>query len=138
LNSWKGIATCFGRGLRTIQCRENALGLPVYRIDSLGGEIVYALRPELDIWLVSTDLEELPAVFEQPDASGNVRGECWGNGVPLAFLLFPRLDVAVADDDSSDVVNIFVDALRQIMVDVGDRASDRVAPELRRASMSTA
>jgi hypothetical protein len=149
-------------------------------------------RPH-DVWFVSTHLEEFPTVLEKLDTTGNVHGEYWSNGqitkvvvgelagrpsvfvgavnneskgaslaildarqptgsapavsdhyrcsgcppgVPLAFLLFPRLDVAVEDDDYSDVRNILPDALGQILVDVRHRATDRVASELRQAALS--
>jgi hypothetical protein len=146
-----------------------------------------------DIWFVSTHLEEFPTVLEKLDASGNVKGEYWSNGqisrvvvgqlagrprvfvgainneskeaslavldarnpsgaapavsdhyrctgcppgAPEAFLLFPRLDVAVAVEDHAEAAAIFVDALGQIMVDVRHNVGDPVAPELRTAASS--
>jgi hypothetical protein len=56
-------------------------------------------------------------------------------GNPLAFLLLPRLDVALVDDDLADVMRISVDAIGQVWVDVRHFA-DRVAPELQRAATS--
>jgi hypothetical protein len=50
LNGWKEIAAYFGKGVRTVQRWEKELGLPVHRIGSAAGEIVYALPPELDRW----------------------------------------------------------------------------------------
>ena len=143
-------------------------------------------RPH-DIWFVSTHLEEFPTVLEKLDISGNVKGQYWSNGqiysvvtgqlagrsvvfvgacsndfgggslavldaarpngaapadgdhrrcvgcpagTPLAFLVFPRLDITAAIDSYSEVTNVFVDTLGQIMVDLRHNAGEHVAPEL--------
>jgi len=49
-NGWKEVASYFGRGVRTVQRWERDLGLPVHRINTGGGEVVYALVPELERW----------------------------------------------------------------------------------------
>lgn len=51
LNGWKDIAACLGKSVRTAQRWEQELRLPVHRIHTAGGEIVYASRRELDEWL---------------------------------------------------------------------------------------
>ena len=50
LNGWKEIAGFLGKGVRTVQRWERDFGLPVHRIGHEGGEIVYALRNEIDRW----------------------------------------------------------------------------------------
>lgn len=52
LNSWKEIATYLGKGVRTVQRWEAQMGLPVRRLGRDGGEIVYALRSEIDAWIL--------------------------------------------------------------------------------------
>jgi hypothetical protein len=51
LNGWKDIAGHLGKSVRTAQRWEQELHLPVRRIHTASGEIVYALRHELDAWL---------------------------------------------------------------------------------------
>jgi len=53
LNSWKEIATYLGKGVRTVQRWEVQMGLPVRRLGREGGEIVYALKSEIDAWLLN-------------------------------------------------------------------------------------
>ncbi len=146
-----------------------------------------------DIWFVSTHLEKFPTVLEKLDVSGHVKGQYWSNGqitkvvtgqvggrsfvfvgacsnefgggslavldaehlsgaapatrdhyrcvgcptgAPVDFLVFPRLDVAVAMSQYSLVTNVFPDALGQIMVDVQHYVSERLAPELQRIASS--
>lgn len=52
LNSWKEIASYLGKGVRTVQRWEVQLGLPVRRLGREGGEIVYALKSEIDAWIL--------------------------------------------------------------------------------------
>jgi len=52
LNSWKEIAAYLGKGVRTVQRWENQMGLPVRRLGREGGEIVYALKSEIDAWIL--------------------------------------------------------------------------------------
>lgn len=53
LNSWKEIATYLGKGVRTVQRWETQMGLPVRRLGREGGEIVYALKSEIDAWILN-------------------------------------------------------------------------------------
>lgn len=53
LNSWKEIAAYLGKGVRTVQRWETHLGLPVRRLGREGGEIVYALKSEIDAWILN-------------------------------------------------------------------------------------
>lgn len=50
LNGWKEIAAFFGKAPRTVQRWESKLGLPVRRLSTPPGEIVFALRSELEAW----------------------------------------------------------------------------------------
>lgn len=48
LSCWKEIAGHLGRSVRTALRWEKELGLPVHRVHGKRGEIVYALRSEID------------------------------------------------------------------------------------------
>lgn len=52
-------------------------------------------------------------------------------GTPLAFLVFPRLDMTAALGSYSRVTNVFRDNLGQILVDVNHDVGERVPEELR-------
>jgi hypothetical protein len=52
LNGWKEIADYLGRSLRTVQRYERELNLPVRRLRRNRGDVVYALRHEIDAWYV--------------------------------------------------------------------------------------
>ncbi len=62
-------------------------------------------------------------------------GGCPG-AAPVAFLVFPSLDVTVAMKQYSRIANVFPDALGQIMVDVLHSVGERLAPELQRIATS--
>ena len=53
LNSWKEIAGYLSKGVRTVQRWEAQMGLPVRRLGREGGEIVYALKSEIDAWILN-------------------------------------------------------------------------------------
>jgi hypothetical protein len=55
LNSWKEIATYFGRGVRTVQRWEQELQLPVHRIGIGTRSPVFAFEHELRGWLHATN-----------------------------------------------------------------------------------
>lgn len=57
-------------------------------------------------------------------------------GTPVAFLVFPRLDVSAAVGSRSFVANVYVDRLKQILLDVRHHAGERVASELRWSATS--
>jgi hypothetical protein len=50
LNGWKEIGAYVGRGVRTAQRWEKTLQLPVHRIPTAGGDVVFAYRSEIDAW----------------------------------------------------------------------------------------
>jgi len=52
LDSWKAIADYLGRDVRTLQ-RWEALGLPVRRLPGGRGHSVFALRREVDTWMLA-------------------------------------------------------------------------------------
>ena len=53
LTGWKDVAAYLGRSVRSVQRWERELGLPVHRIRTQAGEVIYARRGELDGWLES-------------------------------------------------------------------------------------
>ncbi len=72
LNGWKEIASYLDRGVRTVQRWERDGGLPVRRIGTGGGEVVYALVEEIERWLDSAAAKS--ATGDPPDpneAPGN-------------------------------------------------------------------
>src|SRR5215472_17066201 len=50
-DSWKEIAQCLGRDLRTVQRWEAQRGLPVHRVPGSGRQAVFAYKNEIDGWL---------------------------------------------------------------------------------------
>jgi len=68
LNSWKEIGAYLGRGVRTVQRYEVALGLPVRR--AMGHErcAVLALSDELDAWLQARPMRKQTPIS---DTAGN-------------------------------------------------------------------
>lgn len=54
LNSWKEIASYFGRGVRTVQRWEEELQLPVHRIGKGKRSPVFAVASELKFWMLTS------------------------------------------------------------------------------------
>ena len=53
LNGWKEIASYLGKSVRTVLRWEREYGLPVRRISTPeGGQIVFAVKAEIDQWLM--------------------------------------------------------------------------------------
>ena len=50
LSGWKEIASYVGKSVRSVQRWERELDLPVHRIHTARGEIIYAFRSEIDHW----------------------------------------------------------------------------------------
>src|SRR5262245_7925657 len=50
LNGWKEIAAYLGKSVRSVQRWEATLGLPVHRIRTPDGQIVYSEPGEIDDW----------------------------------------------------------------------------------------
>jgi hypothetical protein len=59
LNGWKEIAAYLGKSSRTAIRWEKELGLPVRRIGTSVGVIVFAFRPEIDSWQASAEPRRL-------------------------------------------------------------------------------
>jgi tetratricopeptide (TPR) repeat protein len=67
LNSWKEIASFFGKDERTVKCWE-ARGLPVHRVPGGTRASVYAFSGELDSWLRTAGPADLaPNADRDPD-----------------------------------------------------------------------
>jgi hypothetical protein len=60
LDTWKEIATFFGRDERTVKRWEKERGLPVHRVPGGRRGTVYAFSEELTAWLRSSQQSELP------------------------------------------------------------------------------
>ena len=54
LRSWKEIASYMGTCVKTVQRWERMYGLPVRRVSSGKGAVVFALRSELENWMVAS------------------------------------------------------------------------------------
>jgi hypothetical protein len=61
LNGWKEIAKYVGRSERTVQRWERQYGFPVHRVPATKGEVVFALRSEIDRWKLSSPATESTA-----------------------------------------------------------------------------
>jgi hypothetical protein len=112
LNGWKDIATCLGKGVRTVQRWEREYGLPVHRIGREGGEIVFALRSELDAWMRANELRarqadqakppdpatppfEDPAAVEPPAPASEIPAQTWSRSRLVPWLAVVILATAV-------------------------------------------
>lgn len=71
-----------------------------------------------------------------PAASDDYRCTGCPPGQPLAFLVFPRLDVTAAIGTHASVSNVFRDQLDQVLVDVHHDVGDGVPQELRSSAMT--
>jgi hypothetical protein len=60
LDGWKAVAAHLRKSVRTAQRWERELGLPVHRMQTETGEIVYAFSSEIDNWV--RDRERAPRV----------------------------------------------------------------------------
>jgi hypothetical protein len=58
LSGWKEIANYLGKGVRTVQRYERALGLPVRRPAGNATGSVVATKPELDAWVAASPIRE--------------------------------------------------------------------------------
>ncbi len=67
LNGWSDVARHVGKSIRTAQRWEKDLGLPVHRITTPNGDLVYAFRTEVDAWARNRDTK---ATGEQTSEAG--------------------------------------------------------------------
>ena len=65
LRSWKQIADYLKTSVRTVQ-RYEEMGLPVRRIALLKTGGVFAVRSEVDAWLLGQQKFSLPATQQEP------------------------------------------------------------------------
>ena len=56
LQGWKDIAAYMGRSVRAVQRWERELGLPVRRLKTAAGQVVFARRGELDAWRTANEI----------------------------------------------------------------------------------
>jgi hypothetical protein len=80
LTGWKEIAAYLDRGIRTVQRWEKEAGLPVRRVGPQGGESVFALRSELDAWLLAGGGERADSLRPESNATGDRNGVGGENG----------------------------------------------------------
>lgn len=67
LMGWKEIGAYLGKSARTVQRWEQALGLPVHRIKTdHDGQIIFAMRDEIDAWLASRATADITATAPAP------------------------------------------------------------------------
>ena len=55
LNGWKDIAGYLGKSVRAVQRWERHFGLPVHRIKTPTGQVVYSFQSEIDAWRTRMD-----------------------------------------------------------------------------------
>ncbi|MBI3669445.1 MAG: hypothetical protein HY237_06680 [Acidobacteria bacterium] len=67
LNGWKEIAGLLGKSVRTAERWEKELRLPVHRIHTSAGEIVYALRTEIEQWQAQAEHQRDRGPQRQPE-----------------------------------------------------------------------
>lgn len=92
LNGWKDIAGYLGKSVRTAQRWEQELRLPVRRIHTATGEIVYASRREVDEWLEKVGDqrpgEDTPPADNGHDAIGTAPNGAQPSAVPARSRLW--------------------------------------------------
>ena len=74
LDGWKEIAAYLNRSVRSAQRWNQELGLPVHRVQGRKGNIVYALRSEIDEWLLAI---ETPADDDALSEEGMGQSRRW-------------------------------------------------------------
>ena len=80
LNGWKEIAAYLGKSVRSVQRWEVVIGLPVHRIQTPDGQIVYAKADEIDLWRMLSISRRLTNVSLQP----NLTCALWGGVNPAS------------------------------------------------------
>ena len=61
LDGWKAVAAHVRKSVRTAQRWERELGLPVHRMPTENGEIVYASAAEIEAWVRERERSPRPA-----------------------------------------------------------------------------
>ncbi len=98
LDSWKEVASYFGRDERTVKRWEKERGLPIHRVPGGGRGSIFAYSRELTDWLRSAQLKDASdspitngaPVVSLPEQSPTILGRAWrgwGLAFGLGFLL---------------------------------------------------
>lgn len=93
LSGWKEISAYLGKSVRTAQRWEKELSLPVRRIHTEGGEIVFAFREEIDGWLAGFGPEG-PAHCKEMESRDESQQQ--GPGEPATATVTPVAPAAPA------------------------------------------
>jgi hypothetical protein len=95
LNGWKEIAAHLGKSVRSVQRWELTLGLPVHRIRTPDGIIIYADSEEIDSWKRGLDI---PRALTEKTNGGNEASETEPSPVrqPAAVLRVPYVWMLLA------------------------------------------
>ena len=104
LNGWKEIAAYLGKSVRSVQRWEVTLGLPVRRIRTPDGVIIYAEPGEIDTWKRTLDAPR--ALVEEVNGGG---------------------DEAIEAEPSSDASETS-EARRPVLLDPADSRCNRSIP----------
>ncbi len=89
LDGWKGIAAYLNRSVRSAHRWNQELGLPVHRMQGTKGNIVYALKSEIDDWVTLRENGD-EGLYEQNGPAGHM----WNAGLWRARFR-PRLVAAL-------------------------------------------
>ena len=84
LNGWKDIAAYVGKSVRGAQRWEHELGLPVHRIKTPGGQVIYALKSDIERWKLQAEGKLTEEPTEQPRETGATRSRTRGMALGLA------------------------------------------------------
>jgi hypothetical protein len=77
LDGWKEISAYVGRGVRTAQRWERELGMPVHRLNTGPGDAIFALKDEIDTWLLTESRSSLAPTTADGEPSN---GDAGANG----------------------------------------------------------
>ena len=70
LVGWKQIASYLGKGVRTVQRYERALGLPLHRPAGKSAAAVFANKSELDHWITAGPTRQIPRLTNRANKAG--------------------------------------------------------------------
>lgn len=75
LQGWKEIAGYLGKSVRAVQRWEREMGLPVRRLKTPAGQVIFARRDEIEAWRAGQEIPRPPAASapHQPAAPDAVR-----------------------------------------------------------------
>jgi len=97
LDGWKDIAAYLGKSVRAAQRWERDMGLPVHRLKTPGGQVVFARPSEIEAWKARVEVPRDEPGDENGDAVADVFTEpSAGRGRAWAWVPFAAGAVAVA------------------------------------------